>query len=131
MKLGSGLIMMFVAVSLSACGCYNPTGYCGDNIPDPDRVGGPNWMLETSATERTAYMQAECAELPDVFLQGRSQTQCVRDKTREGVREACKSRFLPIQRVDDATRQQAYQTIYECERQVLRQHGLTSPGLLA
>ena len=127
MPIASKFMGLMAALSLTACGCYNPTGYCGDNIPDPDRVGGAKWMLETTAQEREAYFQAKCAETlanPALLPEGYTQSQCVRNQLRGVVRDTCFQRHTPVRRLDDAEEEEAERATNACTREILRQHGL-------
>lgn len=119
------VVLGFGAVSCGTLlGCHNPTGYCGDNVPDPDRIGGPSWVLSTTPEERTAFYRERCVGLPDEFRVDATDEACTRRKIREEVFDACVYYETPRWVEDGPTEEERQRDRAECQRKVLNQHGL-------
>jgi len=127
-----GLFFGSIGFGFAACsiptailGCHNPTGYCGGNTPDPDRIGGPSWFLwQATAEERFAYFHENCLE-SDPTMTPRQSEECALNGISIDAHQYCVLHYKPPTRPrDDAERDERERNFEACKRDVLSQHGL-------
>lgn len=120
--LGLGALALF---STGIFGCFNPTGYCRGNAPDPDRIGGPSWFLShATPKERLDYHRERCLR-SDATRSPEDATSCALETIAQDAHQYCVLYFLPPIRAKDEAEEAARQRNFEtCKRNVLIQHGL-------
>jgi len=113
------------AVPTAILGCHNPTGYCGDNTPASDRIGGPSWFLShATAGERLAYFRENCLERDPTMTPQQSE-ECALSSISTEAHHTCVLFYKPpIRPRDDAERDERQRNFEACKRDVLSQHGL-------
>ncbi len=105
-------------------GCHNPTGYCGDNVPDPNRVGGPSWFLSTTPDKRVAYHRDRCLSR-DASLTPSEATACARRSIAEDAHHYCVLYYLPpIRPKDEAEAAERERNFSICKNDIRAQHDL-------
>ncbi|MDX8352771.1 hypothetical protein [Cognatiyoonia sp. IB215182] len=127
-----GLTVAALGGGIAACstasvllGCHNPTGYCGGNTPDPDRVGGPSWFLwQATAEERLSYYSTRCAERDPSQLH-REVEDCALESIAQNAHQYCVLYYLPPTRpADDAEEAERDRNFAKCKTDLLSQHNL-------
>ncbi len=120
--------MAVSGVGLVSCstilGCHNPTGYCGESVPDPNRIGGPSWFLSATADERITYYGDRCLSR-DATLTSSETTACARQSIVQNAHQYCVDYYLPPMRPKGAAEAVARERDFSsCKTEILAQHGL-------
>ena len=122
--IGAVVLGIGVASCSAIVGCHNPTGYCGSNTPDPDRVGGPSWFISTTPDERMKFHFDRCMD-SEAIQTANEATTCARENIASDAHQYCVSYYLPPHRPKDdaeaAAREARYAT---CKNEILAQHDL-------
>lgn len=109
---------MMATACTTIWGCHNPTGYCGKNVPDPDRLGGPSWFFGATPDKRLAYYADECSSTANP-------KRCALSRIKLDSHDYCVLYYLPPSRPKNAAEQAQRDANYkQCRNKVLAQHDL-------
>ncbi len=124
LTIGAAALGLGAASCSDIVGCFNPTGYCGDNRPDPNRIGGPSWFLSTGADERMSYYRDRCATVRPSFTTNEV-TACAVQEIAQNAHQYCVLYHKPpIRPKDDAEAAERERNYEQCRTGVLVQHGI-------
>lgn len=105
--------------------CFNPTGYCGSNVPDRNRVGGPQWIVNLATPEeRTAFFTAECERKQINF----PMHSCFEGKLRQSIHDSCVSLSPKTYGENPVTTEEEDIAVDDCKTKVLGTHNLELNG---
>ncbi|WP_045393255.1 hypothetical protein [Falsirhodobacter sp. alg1] len=121
--LGSTAIV--VSVALNGCDVCLGTGSC-QPAPDPDRTGGPRWLLDASVAERVDYYGKSCDANPYMVIGNPdtpplSREACIEVQIKEAVHSACMY-TAPSTFSGDVTLEQRTAAWQQCEAEALKPH---------
>ncbi|MEP6020675.1 MAG: hypothetical protein ABJ251_19555 [Paracoccaceae bacterium] len=121
-----GVVILGIGATFGSVilGCHNPTGYCGGNTPDPDRIGGPSWFFTTTPDERMKYNFDSCMDA-DTIQTSEEATACARTNIANDAHHYCVLYFLPPTRPKDDAEAAAREARFtKCKADILAQHDL-------